>query len=155
MAEASQRNECVWQTGSWQRSEANFRRGVALVLNGYIGKVRRVEVGLPSGHADFAGTGAACPNSDPPPHVDYDLWVGPSASMPFNNCRFHKNWRWNYNFGGGQLLDWIGHHCDIAHWGLANPKFGCGPDDAVGPLEVSATADFPDANAVWNSARIV
>ena len=63
--------------------------------------------------------------------------------MPFNPGRFHKNWRWNYNFGGGQLLDWIGHHGDIAHWGLSNPKYGCGPDDKVGPLEVSAKAEFP------------
>ena len=72
--------------------------------------------------------------------------------MPFNPCRFHKNWRWNYNTGGGQLMDWIGHHCDIAHWGLSNPKFGCGPDDAIGPLEVSATAEFPPKTAVWNTA---
>jgi hypothetical protein len=49
-------------------------------------------------------------------------------------------------------MDWIGHHCDIAHWGLANPKFGCGPDDAVGPLEVSSTADFPAPDAIWNTA---
>ena len=72
--------------------------------------------------------------------------------MPFNPCRFHKNWRWNYNTGGGQLMDWIGHHCDIAHWGLSNPEFGCGPDDEVGPLEVSATAEFPPKDAVWNTA---
>ena len=80
------------------------------------------------------------------------MWIGPSQMMPFNPCRFHKNWRWNYNTGGGQLMDWIGHHCDIAHWGLANPQYGCGPDDAVGPLEVSATAEFPAKNDVWNTA---
>ena len=49
-------------------------------------------------------------------------------------------------------MDWIGHHCDIGHWGLSNPKFGCGPDDRIGPLEVSATAEFPPADAVWNTA---
>ncbi|MEI6516817.1 MAG: gfo/Idh/MocA family oxidoreductase, partial [bacterium] len=70
----------------------------------------------------------------------------------FNPCRFHKNWRWNYNTGGGQLMDWIGHHCDIAHWGLANPEFGCGPDDEIGPSEISATAEFPSKDAVWNTA---
>jgi len=49
-------------------------------------------------------------------------------------------------------MDWIGHHCDIAHWGLANPKFGCGPDDAIGPIELSATAEFPHQDAIWNTA---
>lgn len=152
MVQAVQKNQRIWQTGSWQRSVPDFRRATELVLNGYIGKVQRVEVGLPSGHADFAGTGNKCPNSDPPPEVDYDFWIGPARMEPFNRCRFHKNWRWNYNTGGGQLMDWIGHHCDIAHWGLSNPKYGCGPDDAVGPLEVSATAEFPPKDAIWNTA---
>jgi predicted dehydrogenase len=152
MVEAVQTNQRVWQTGSWQRSIENFRQGTELVLNGYIGKIRRVEVGLPSGHADFAGTGHNKPNSDPPKGVDYDFWVGPSEMIPFNPCRFHKNWRWHYNFGGGQLMDWIGHHGDIAHWGLTNPKYGVGPDDQVGPLEVSATAEFPAKDALWNTA---
>ncbi len=152
MVEAVQKNQRIWQTGSWQRSVASFRWAAELVQNGYLGKVTRVEVGLPSGHSDFGGTGNDKPDGPVPAGVDYEMWTGPAQMLPFNPCRFHKNWRWNYNTGGGQLLDWIGHHCDIAHWGLANPKFGCGPDDAVGPLEVSATAEFPDPKAVWNTA---
>ena len=152
MVEAVESNGRIWQTGSWQRSVSDFRRAVELVLNGYVGKVKRVEVGLPSGHADFGGTGDKRPNCDPPKEVNYDFWVGPSEMMPFNPCRFHKNWRWCYNFGGGQLMDWIGHHCDIAHWGLSNPKYGCGPDDKIGPLEVVGTAEFPPKDAVWNTA---
>ncbi|GMU21873.1 MAG: dehydrogenase [Phycisphaerae bacterium] len=152
MVEAAQKNKRIWQTGSWQRSGNDFRRAVELVLNGYIGKVRRVEVGLPSGHADFEKTGKDCPDSEPPENVDYNFWVGPSEMMPFNKCRFHKNWRWNYNFGGGQLMDWIGHHCDIAHWGLSSPQYGVGPDDKIGPLEVKATAEFPPKDANWNTA---
>lgn len=152
MVKAVQQNKRIWQTGSWQRSGGEFRRAVELVLNGYIGKVKRVEIGLPSGHTDFAGTGRDCKDSDPPAGIDYDMWLGPAKMMPFNACRFHKNWRWNYNFGGGQLMDWIGHHCDIAHWGLSNAKYGVGPDDAIGPEEVSATAEFPPKEAMWNTA---
>lgn len=152
MVKAVVENKRIWQTGSWQRSVANFRQGSELVLNGYIGKVKRVEVGLPSGHADFQGTGNKCDNGDPPAGVDYDFWVGPAKMIPFNNCRFNKNWRWCYNFGGGQLMDWIGHHGDIAHWGLTSSTYGVGPDDKIGPLEVSATAVFPPKDAVWNTA---
>jgi predicted dehydrogenase len=152
MVDAVTKHQRIWQTGSWQRSVASFRWAVQLVQNGYLGKVSRVEVGLPSGHADFGGTGNKQPDGPVPAGVDYEMWTGPAKLLPFNQSRFHKNWRWNYNTGGGQLLDWIGHHCDIAHWGLANPEFGCGPDDAVGPLEVSATADFPDPKEIWNTA---
>jgi len=152
MVNAVQKNKRIWQTGSWQRAQASFRWAVELVQNGYLGKITRVEVGLPAGHGDFEGTGKDKPNGPVPAGVDYERWIGPSQMMPFNPCRFHKNWRWNYNTGGGQLMDWIGHHNDIAHWGLANPKFGAGPDDAVGPLEVSATAEFPAKTDVWNTA---
>ncbi len=152
MVNAVHKNKRIWQTGSWQRAQASFRWAAEIVQNGYLGKVTRVEVGLPSGHADFGGTGNDKPNGAAPAGVDYERWIGPSQMMPFNPCRFHKNWRWNYNTGGGQLMDWIGHHNDIAHWGLANPEFGCGPDDAVGPLEVSATAEFPAKTDVWNTA---
>jgi hypothetical protein len=54
------------------------------------------------------------------------------------------NWRWNYNTGGGQLLDWIGHHGDIAHWGLGF--------DLSGPSEIEGHGEFPAANALWNTA---
>jgi predicted dehydrogenase len=54
------------------------------------------------------------------------------------------DWRWNYNTGGGQLLDWIGHHGDIAHWGL--------DFDRSGPLTVEGHGEFPAADALWNTS---
>jgi len=63
---------------------------------------------------------------------------------PYIEARVNKNWRWNYNTGGGQLMDWIGHHGDIAHWGLGF--------DATGPSEVEGVGEFPNATALWNTA---
>ena len=97
MVEAVQKNQPHLADRLLAAQRAELPLGAELVLNGFIGKVKRVEVGLPSGHADFAGTGNKLPNCDPPKEVDYDFWVGPSAMMPFNPCRFHKNWRWSYN----------------------------------------------------------
>ncbi len=82
--------------------------------------------------------------TDPPKELDYEMWVGPSKMEPYIRARSHKSWRWNYNTGGGELLDWIGHHCDIAHWGLGF--------DNSGPSEVEGSGELPPANAVWNSA---
>jgi predicted dehydrogenase len=64
---------------------------------------------------------------------------------PYIKARSHKNWRWNYNTGGGHLMDWIGHHCDIAHWGLGF--------DRVPPLEVEGSGELPPANAIWDTSR--
>jgi predicted dehydrogenase len=52
------------------------------------------------------------------------------------------NWRWNMDFGGGQLMDWVGHHLDIAHWGMGW--------DETGPVEVEATGEFP-TSGIYNS----
>ena len=171
IVKAVQQNNRIWQTGSWQRSQAPFRKAAEIVRNGLIGKVTRVEVGLPSGHHDFAGTSKEAlqklgktsespeyltkvtpgtPDWDalvstPPPDFDYETWIGPSQMEPYFKVRVHMNWRWNYNVGGGQLLDWIGHHCDIAHWGL-----DC--DQTGGPIEVEATGDFPPKDAIWNTS---
>ena len=168
---AVQHNKRIWQTGSWQRSDRPMRRAAEIVRNGLIGKVKRVEVGLPSGFTDFGGTleealrlmgktgqrgdylatvisGSAEYNAvvaKPPPELDYETWIGPATMEPYIKVRVHKNWRWNYNIGGGQLLDWIGHHCDIAHWGL-----DC--DQTGGPIEVEGAGAFPPKNAIWNTA---
>jgi predicted dehydrogenase len=144
IVKAVQKNRRIWQTGSWQRSRDTFHKAAEIVRNGMIGKVKHVEVGLPGGHADFKKTGDKMQVTQPPPELDYERWIGPSKMMPYIEARVHMNWRWNYNTGGGQLLDWIGHHGDIAHWGL--------DFDNTGPFEVQGTGEFPAQDAVWNTA---
>ncbi len=143
IVKAVHENQRIWQTGSWQRSIANFRKAAEIVRNGLIGNVSHMEVGLPSGHHDSGGTGQFRTPSEPPPELDFDFWVGPSEKGPYIRCQIHKNWRWNYNTGGGQLMDWIGHHCDIAHW-------GCDLDNS-GPSEIEGKGEFPPKDDVWNT----
>ncbi|MGA8041652.1 MAG: Gfo/Idh/MocA family oxidoreductase [Terracidiphilus sp.] len=167
---AVQQNKIIWQTGSWQRSLAQFHKAAEIVRNGLIGNVTHVEVGLPGAPHDFPGTVPALLQrladlpekitspaqivpgtaawkiavTNPPPELDYETWIGPSKMEPYIDQRVYQNWRWNYNTGGGQLLDWIGHHGDIAHWGLGF--------DATGPSEVEGHGEFPQSDAVWNTA---
>ncbi|MFV1968128.1 MAG: Gfo/Idh/MocA family protein [Pirellulaceae bacterium] len=137
--EAAQRN-AVFQVGSQQRSDARFRQAVELVRNGHIGRVRRVEVGLPSGYAEPQGSTAA---TKPPEHIDYDFWCGPAPKLPYMQARHHRWWRGHRAFGGGVLMDWIGHHNDIAHWALGM--------DQGGPLEIEAVGwTFPETE-VYNA----
>jgi predicted dehydrogenase len=143
IVKAVQKNKRIWQTGSWQRSQAPFRKAAEIVRNGLIGKITHVEVGLPDGHSDFAGTKSKMSVTLPPTCLDYPFWIGPSKMEPYIEGRVHMNWRWNYNTGGGQLLDWIGHHCDIAHWGMGM--------DNGGPSEIEGHGDFPPKDAVWNT----
>ncbi len=143
MCDAVKRYGRVWQTGSWQRSVEKFRPACELVRNGRIGRVVRVEVGLPEGHYDFAKTFGQEDITPPPPELDYERWVGPAPYAPYCKARVHMNWRWNMDFGGGQLMDWIGHHGDIAHWGMGW--------DLTGPVEVEGRGEFP-TSGIYNSA---
>ncbi len=134
-------NKRIWQTGSQQRSGDNFLKAAEIVRNGLIGKLKEVHVGLPGGHS---GRGSIEPGKAPE-WLDYDFWCGPAELLPYVEGRTHWGWRWHYNTGGGQLLDWIGHHGDIAHWGM--------DADSTGPVEVKPiSAEFPPADAIYNTA---
>ncbi len=144
ICDAVRRYGRVWQTGSWQRSVTQFRYACELVRSGRIGKVQRVEVGLPGGHTDFDGKAHLVAPSPPPRSLDYDRWLGPAPLAPYCPARVHKTWRWHSDYGGGMLMDWIGHHVDIAHWGLGL--------DHSGPFEVEAHGEFPPADVLWDTA---
>ena len=128
--------KAVFQTGSQQRSDSRFRRAVELARNGHLGRIRRVEVGLPPGYAASMGDTTV---TEPPEHLDYDRWCGPAPKLPYMRARHHRWWRGHTAYGGGVLMDWIGHHNDIAHWAL--------DIDESGPIRVEATGwRFPDTD---------
>lgn len=115
------KRKAVFQVGSQQRSEKFFQQAVELVRNGVIGKITKVEVGLPTGHDQPDGDASV---KAPPSDLDYDFWCGPAEKLPYREACHHWSWRWTKTYGGGQLMDWIGHHNDIAHWGLGMDKSG-------------------------------
>jgi predicted dehydrogenase len=108
MVDAVERAGIVCQIGSMQRSFSEFQRTIALSQAGYLGKIKSVKVGLPT------GGGGEQKTPEPGPDFDYERWIGPARFVPFHKNRAHWNWRWQYNFAGGQLADWIGHHYDCA-----------------------------------------
>lgn len=132
----------VFQTGSQQRSDARFRRAAEIVRNGHLGRVHAVEVGLPPGYAEPQGDTQI---TAPPAKLDYEMWCGPAPKLPYMRARHHRWWRGHRAFGGGVLMDWIGHHNDIAHWALGW--------DHSGPEKVEAVQwQFPPTQ-VYDTPR--
>ena len=126
---AVEKHDAIFQTGSQQRSGREFRQAVNLVRNGVIGKVTSVEVGLPGGYREAKGSTEV---ESPPENLDYDFWCGSSPVLPYMRARHHRWWRGHTAYGGGTLMDWIGHHNDIAHWGLGADTGGPKTVEAVG-----------------------
>jgi len=127
---AVKRNNIIWQTGSWQRSLFNFHRGAELAINGRVGKIKYIEVGLPDGNR-----GIGTPPVKPvPPELNWEMWLGPALKVPYRGVS-HWDWRWILDYSGGQLTDWAGHHIDIANWGAGL--------EHTGPVEISGAGVYP------------
>ena len=111
----------IFQTGSQQRSDRLFRRAVELARNGVLGELHTIKVGQQPGYSQPMGE---FDTTTPPEQLDYDFWCGPSPVLPYMRARHHRWWRGHSAYGGGVLMDWIGHHNDIAHWALGLDKSG-------------------------------
>ena len=136
MEKIAREYNCILQTGSMQRSGADFRNACQLVRNGYIGKIEKVwiEVGNPS---------AACnlPFQETPDYLNWDRWLGPAPLRSYHDIIVEKgwfpNWRWYREYGGGILSDWGAHMFDIVQWAL--DKDHTGPIKYEAPMEPTAS----------------
>lgn len=146
MTEAVRRTGAVVQVGGQQRSMPYFQRGVELVRNGCLGKITRVLVTLPEGRGGRSGPfKTPLPAQTPPSDFDYDLWLGPAPFVPYYKERCDWNWRWSYDYGGGQLSDWVSHHYDIALWGMGL--------SSEAPVEIiNSVAEFGPPSPLFNTA---
>ena len=139
----------ILQIGSQQRSEAQFHRACELVRNGVLGRLRSIEIGLPT---DPAGGRAA--EMPVPSTLNYEAWLGPTPRAPYTEDRVHPQsddpkkrfsrpgWLRLDAYTCGMITGWGSHHVDIAHWGMGIADRG--------PVAVQATAQWPGPDSFWN-----
>jgi predicted dehydrogenase len=128
---AVKKNKVVFQFGTQQRSDVNFRWASELALNGRLGKLKHIEVGVPGGiETDVF------PTEPVPDWLDWDRWVGPAPMAPFNMKRLQREFHENItDYSLGMISCWGIHHLDIAQWGNGTEQ--------TGPLTVEGTGVFP------------
>ncbi len=130
MADAAEKYQRVFQTGSMQRSWEEFHRAAELVANGYIGDIEQVVVSV-GGPPD----GCDQPGEPVPATLDWNFWLGPAPERKYSSFfappidwEGWARWRYCQHYGGGMMTDWGAHMFDIAQWALGM--------DASGPVEV-------------------
>jgi predicted dehydrogenase len=140
LQDACRRYGRVFQWGTQQRSDRNFRYACELVQNGRIGKLHTILVGVPH---DFAVPNQ--PTQPVPEGLDYNIWLGPAPWAPYTyqRCRpwtkeeSYSNWYHISDYCLGGIGGYWGvHHVDIAQWGHGT--------DQNGPVEIEGTAVFPE-----------
>lgn len=134
MVAAARKYGRVVQLGTQGRSGQMQRAAMEHIAAGHIGKVRFVKAWESSRQGNIGYP----PDSDPPPGVDYDMWLGPAPKRPFNIRRFHGSWRWFFDYGTGDLGNDGVHLLDFARWGLETAVAAEGKDIASVPRTVSA-----------------
>lgn len=123
------RNACrkhsdkVFLVGTQQRSDRDrFLRAVNMVQKGLLGDIQKVTVGI-----NGSPTGGPFPVVEPPPELDWEMWLGQAPLVDFRERRAHYEFRWWYEYSGGKFTDWGAHHVDIALWALNRNGDGQGP----------------------------
>ena len=102
------------QHGTQSRSSEGITEGIEFLKTGELGKIRMAK----AINCQLRGPIGREADSDVPPGVNYDLWLGPATKRPFNKNRFHYNWHWFWDYGTGDIGNDGIHQIDIARWGL-------------------------------------
>jgi myo-inositol 2-dehydrogenase / D-chiro-inositol 1-dehydrogenase len=124
ISEAVKKYGKTFQVGTQQRSEYDlmFLKAVAIARSGRLGtKLRAIssvgEAGSRSPDKDRPN--GPFPSVAPPAELDWNYWLGQAPAVDFCENRIGWNFRWWFEYSGGQVTDWGVHHTDIAFWALA------------------------------------
>ena len=115
------KSDRIVQTGTQRRSEKSWARIPEIVKSGQLGKLL-----ISHGFASKTRTSIGLKEpKDPPPEVDFDLWLGPAPVQPYHENLVHYNWHWFWDFGSGEIGNQGVHQTDVARWvipGATHPK---------------------------------
>lgn len=156
MTDVAKRHKRVVQVGTQQRSGPHYQRARELIRSGHIGKV--VAVRMWYYRNVIPGFGSP-PDADPPPGLDYDLWLGPAPKRPYNPNRSIYHFRWFWDYSGGQMTNLGQHSLDIVHWFLdtkapltvtsAGGRFAL-QDNGETPDTQDSLFEYPGWTAAWS-----
>lgn len=120
---AARKYKKVFQYGAELRSSHETRKAIELVVNGRIGKVRKIYVVAPPSVAGGSGT----PVLPIPKGFDYDRWLGPAPVHPFSADRCLDDFpRAIFNLSDytlGNIANWAAHPLDqMQRWADATGR---------------------------------
>ena len=138
-------SDAVRKFGVTARNDSEFRslrvqnHAVELIRNGHIGKLEKIEITFPSDPPPVT----VQPDMPVPAELDYDMWLGPTAAVPYTAKRVHDvkqvklrpNWMRINTYAQGMIANWGAHYFDLVQW-VNNTEHS-------GPVEVEGHGEFP------------
>lgn len=157
LADTAARTGGIFATGLEDRSLIHYHKLVEAVRNGGIGKLERIQVGLPAK--------PVFPKEEPAPvpeDLNYEMWLGPAPFRPYSpSITDDQVWRQIRAFSGGSLTDWGAHLMDTAQVGnfaeLSGPVAVSGkgviPPDSINTVPRDYELSYTYANGVVMEVR--
>lgn len=106
----------VTQLGNQRMAHPGRRAAVEILRQGQLGKAIEAFAWTSSPNAGgpyFNYEKVINPDSKPPDNLDWDLWLGPCAKMPYHDLLAPARWRSYWDFGTNGLGDWGCHLLDV------------------------------------------
>ena len=146
MANLARRYGRVFQNATLFRSYPAYTAGYALLHAKRLGEIKTV-------HVQAGGPSRPCslPGEPVPEGLDWDLWLGPAPTAPYNNQRCtgspagSYNWRSWRDYSGGSMTGYGVTFIDTAQWAL-------GLDD-TGPVEIVPPSGKDHPALTWQYAN--
>lgn len=148
LADAAKAKGIVFRTDTECRSHSYMTRTADLAINGYLGNIKRFEVGVPK---EIHGDVGKADRMPVPAHLDYEMWLGPAPFREYTLDRVHPadlggrpGWMRILDYCEGMVSNWGTHLIDVAS--LINGT------ERSGPVSVEGTGMFPEpSSGLWNT----
>lgn len=127
------------QLGTQIHASGTYRRVVAAVRGGAIGRVTAVDVWQQKSW----GGGRLTPGAVCPPQLDWPLWLCGTPAVPYIEHIHPANWRRYWAYGSGTLGDMGCHVLDLPVWALGLLPGMEGRPSRDQPLRMTVTAQGP------------
>lgn len=147
LANEAKRLGRVTRNDSEARGTNSLAMAAEAVLNGRIGRLRRIFTTVPAGDV----TAPPCASPDPvPSELDYDLWLGPNPVTPYIERQVHKPetfdrpyWMRVLGRCDGMITNWGAHINDVAQMAMGTSESG--------PVWIKAKRwTLPPRENLWN-----
>lgn len=154
MVKAARDHNRIVQVGTHRRVSPHNVSGMEFLKSGKAGKIGMVRAFVHYG----GGPGEPTPNSEPPAGLDWDMWCGPAALVPYNERIHPKGFRQFLEFANGQIGDWGIHWLDQILWWTEEkaPRSvhsvaarHIKEDNTTAPDTQVVNYEFEDFTAVW------
>ncbi|NQT82844.1 Gfo/Idh/MocA family oxidoreductase, partial [bacterium] len=115
MVAAARKHKRVVQVGTQRRSTPHITEARdTIIREGKLGKIGLVDV-----YCYYHMRARENPaDTDPPAHLDYEMWTGPAPMRTYNSLVHPRSWRLFMEYGNGIVGDMCIHMFDMVRWML-------------------------------------